>query len=84
MISPARSETMYTALPPDRQGPITPLETVHAARQLRVLQLQLLHQFPHEDVLLRIDLVARLVVFEKGHDGFHRSTGFVLRRRPGG
>ena len=78
------SEALYAALPPDAQGPVAPLEPVHTARQLRVLQLQLLHQFPHEEVLLGIDLAAGLVVFEEGHDGFHRAAGFILGRRPRG
>ena len=69
---------MDTPLPPNRQRPITSLQSMHASRQAP-LQLQFLHQFPHQDILLRIDLAAALRMLEVSHEGFQRAAGFILR-----
>lgn len=81
-LSGLGSEAVDAALPPDRERPVAALQRVHAARQGAALELELLHEFPHEDVLVRVHGVAGLVL-EEGHEGFHGAAGFVLGRGVG-
>lgn len=78
-----RSEAVDAPLPADGEGAVGALEGMHAAGQGAALQLELLHEFAHEDVLVRVDGVGGLVL-EEGHEGFHGAAGFVLGRGVGG
>lgn len=63
---------MNTPLPP---RPRRLHHRPHPPRQLIPPQLQLLHQLPHRDVILRIQRRGARV--EEGHHNLQRATGFV-------
>ncbi len=81
-LSKLWSEAVDAPLPTDRQRPVATLKRMHTAGEGTALELQLLHEFPHEDVLVRVHCVVGLVL-EEGHERLHGAAGFVLGRGVG-
>lgn len=71
---------MNAPLPPHRRRPVPPLQTVHSAGQPGPLQLQLLHEFSHCNILLWIYSAIRLMV-EEIHQDLQGAASFILRGR---
>ena len=68
---------MLTPLPPNRHRPVRPLTALHRVllmdglhppRQFPRFQLEHVHPFTHDEVIVRIDRAVRLVLY-KCHEG---------------
>ena len=55
------------------------MDCLHAPWQFSRLQLEHMHPFAHDEVIVRIDCAVRLVFYER-HEGGQGGAGFVLRR----
>lgn len=78
---------MLTPLPPNRDRSVRSLtalhrvllmDRLHAPWQFSSLQLEHVHPFAHDEVVVRIDRAVRLVLDER-HEGGQGGAGFVLR-----
>ena len=54
------------------------MDRLHAPRQFSRLQLEHVHPFAHDEVIVRIDCAVRLVLYER-HEGGQGGASFVLR-----
>lgn len=61
-------ERMLAPLPPNRErsiGAFRHRDRLHAARQFARLELQHVHPFAHDEVIVRVDGTVRLVLDER-------------------